>query len=194
MAGTTSYWTDASLEPKRNFRWRVSIPLLAGGQSVIWWVKNFKPPSYDISEVTHNIMDNKFNFPGRLTWTDCSMTMVDPVSPNAVQLTNDIIISAGYSTKSLTSFGAKPTTMSKRKSVVATGNVLVEILNSEGKTIEKWTLHNPWIKSATFSELSYESDDLRTIDITWKYDWAECENFDHTNTAALSSTPQFKPN
>jgi hypothetical protein len=189
----TSYWTDASLEPKRNFRWRVTIPSLQGnGGNVIWWVKNFKAPSYDISEVTHSIMDNKFNFPGRLTWTDCSMTMVDPVSPNAVQLTNDIIIQAGYSTKSLNSFQTKPTTMSKRRSVTATGNVVVEVLNSDGNAIEKWTLFNPWIKSATFSELSYESDDLRTIDIAWKYDWAECENFDHSG-AVVGVNPQFKP-
>lgn len=190
MAATTSYWTDASLEPKRNFRWRVTITGLAE-QNVIWWVKNFKTPSYDISEVTHSIMDNKFNFPGRLTWTDCSMTMVDPVSPNAVQITNDIIINAGYSTKNLPSFQNKPTTMSKRKSVSATGNVLVEVLNSDGNAIEKWTLHNPWIKTVSFSELSYESDDLRTIDITWKYDWAQCENFDH-DRIKIGDT-QFEP-
>ena len=189
----TSYWTDASLEPKRNFRWRVTIPSLQGdGGNVIWWVKNFKSPSYDISEVTHNIMDNKFNFPGRLTWTDCTMTMVDPVSPNAVQLTNDIIINAGYSTKSLASFQNKPTTMSKRRSVAATGNVVVEVLNSDGNTVEKWTLFNPWIKAASFSELSYESDDLRTIDLTWKYDWAECENFDHSGNE-VGVNPQFSP-
>lgn len=172
-----SFWTESSIEPKRNFRFRVEITGF-GDNSVIWWVKNFKTPSYDISETPHDFMDNKYYFPGRLTWADCSMSLVDPVSPNAAQLTNKIILDAGYKIKQKTDLDGKATTMSKNNSVNATKAVIVTILDSEGALVEKWTLRNAWLKGATFSDLSYDNDDLRTIDLTWRYDWAECEHKD----------------
>lgn len=36
-----SFWTEASIEPKRNFRFKVEITGF-DDNSVIWWVKNFK--------------------------------------------------------------------------------------------------------------------------------------------------------
>jgi len=172
-----SFWTESSTEPKRNFRFKVEITGF-DDNSVIWWVKNFKTPSYDISETTHDFMDNKYYFPGRLTWADCTMSLVDPVSPNAAQLTNKIILDAGYKVKEKKDIDATPKTMSKNNSVKATIAVMVTILDSEGKLIEKWTLKNAWLKGASFSDLSYDNDDLRTIDLTWRYDWAECEHKD----------------
>ena len=185
-----SFWTESSIEPKRNFRFKVEITGF-GSNSVIWWAKNFKTPSYDISETPHDFMDNKYYFPGRLTWADCSMSLVDPVSPNATQLTNDIVLKAGFKIKTaadLNTAGAL-TTMSKKNSVdVATKSVVVTILNSEGKMIEMWTLRNAWLKGATFSDLSYEDDGLRTIDMTWRYDWAECEHGDGTGEFSTNVT------
>ena len=53
---------------------------------------------------------------------------------------------------------------------------MVSILNSDGKTIEQWTLKNSWIKTVVWSDLAYDNDELRTIDITFRYDWAVCDN------------------
>jgi hypothetical protein len=172
-----AFWTEQTNEPKRNYRFLVEITGLgAGGDaSVQWWAKNFKVPSYEISEVPHDFMDNKYYFPGRLTWADCSMQLVDPVSPNAVALTNQVIVDSGYSVKTNSDLDS-PSSMSKSKAVGALGNVIVSILNSDGTTIEQWTLKNPFIKSVTWSDLSYDNDELRTIDITFRYDWAVCDN------------------
>ena len=108
-----SFWTEASIEPKRNFRFKIEITGF-GTNSVIWWAKTFKPPSYDINEAEHNFMDNKYYFPGRLTWADCSTQLVDPVSPNAVQLTNQIILDAGFKVKTANDLNGNLTTMSKK--------------------------------------------------------------------------------
>jgi len=179
-----SFWTESAIEPKRNFRFKVEI-VGFGDNSVIWWAKNFKTPSYDIGEATHDFMDNKYYFPGRLTWTDCTTTLVDPVSPNATALTNDIVLKAGFKIKTATDLNqdGQLTTMSKKNSVqAATKAVVVTILNSEGNMIEKWTLKNAWLKGVSFSDLSYEDDGLRTIDMTWRYDWAECEHGDGSDS------------
>ena len=174
-----SFWTEATSEPKRNFRFQVSI-VGFGTDSVIWWAKNFKTPSYDVSETTHDYLDNKYYFPGRLTWADCTMTLVDPVSPNAAALTNNIILNSGYSVKDQ---GSTPSTMGKANSVAAVGAVITTIFNADGDPIEEWTLKNAFLKGATYSDLSYDNDDLRTIDLTWRYDWAECDHADETKAA-----------
>ena len=93
-----SFWTDNTTEPKRNFRWRVSFLNLASGvagaptESAIWWAKTVDTPSYTVTDVTHSFFDNEYKFPGRVQWQDVSMTLVDPISPNAVYLTNQIIL------------------------------------------------------------------------------------------------------
>ena len=172
-----AFWTEQQNEPKRNYRFLVQITGLgAGGEaSVQWWAKNFKVPSYEVGETAHDFMDNKYYFPNRLTWSDCTMQLVDPVSPNAVALTNQVIIDSGYNVKTAGDLN-RPETMSKEKAVGALGNVVVSILNADGDTIEEWTLMNPFIKAVSFSDLSYDNDDLRTIDVTFRYDWAVCDN------------------
>lgn len=180
-----AFWTDATLQPKRNYRFRITITGLAG-ESVVWWAKGFKPPSYEVSEATHDHLDNKFYFPGRLTWNDCSMTLVDPVSPNAVAQTNQIVVNSGYLIKDSTTSAA---TISRSGAASALGDVVIEILDAAGDPIETWTLANSFIKSVSFSDLAYDNDELRTIDIAFRYDWAVCENANQSGDEAV----QFEP-
>jgi hypothetical protein len=167
-----AFWNEANVEPKRNYRFQVEITGL-DGDSVVWWAKTFKVPSYAISEATHDYMDNKYYFPGRLTWDDVNMQLVDPVSPNAVALTNKMVQASGYNVKTGAS---QRETMSKSAAVGAIKSVVVSILNANGDAIEVWTLKNPFIKTVSFSDLSYEDDNLRTVDLTFRYDWAVCDN------------------
>jgi hypothetical protein len=185
-----SFWTSNAVEPKRNFRWRVSfsIPGSDGGESKltpIWWAKTVDTPSYEVTSVEHSFFDNTFKFPGRVKWNDVKMTLVDPITPNAVQATNQIILNSGYYIKDKDTadkdFGKKPTSITKSAAVSATGVVMIEILNGAGAPVETWTLKNPFITNVSFSNLDYSNDDMRTIDLTWRYDWAECENKDIRN-------------
>jgi len=184
-----SFWTDATAQPKRNYRFRVTISGFASNESVVWWVKSFKPPSFELSEATHEHLDNKFYFPGRVTWNECSMTLVDPVTPNAVQMTNQLLIDSGYIVKGA---GATAQTVNRtmaNNALGGLGGVVVEILDATGNAIETWTLMNPFIKSVAFSDLAYDNDDLRTIDVGFRYDWATCANQD----ANQSYPTQFEP-
>ena len=186
MAG--EFWTSAKSEPKRNFRFLVML-----GGKVIWWAKTVTTPSYDVAEVEHNFLDNKFYFPGRVSWSTVSMTLVDPVSPDAVQMTNDYVIGASlpvpnYKIKNEASGTNEPKTVSKAKAVAALGTVNIQVLNAEGVAIEQWDLNNAFIQSAKYGDLDYSNDDLRTIELTIRYDWATCVINDGT-----TSTPQFEP-
>lgn len=183
-----TFWHQASMQPKRNYRFQIIIPNLSanaepdGSDNIIWWVKNFKPPSYTVSEATHEYMDNKYYWPGRVSWEECSMQLVDPVSPNAVGLTNKILQNSGYVVKANANDGPEAAvnqlqTIGKINAVAAMGNIEVRVLSADGQPIETWTLANPFIKSVSFANLDYTSDDLRTIDISFRYDYANCINY-----------------
>ena len=187
-----SFWTENTTEPKRNFRWRVTMGNLASlgtganiNSSAVWWAKTVDTPSYTVTDITHPFYDNEYKFPGRVQWQDVSMTLVDPISPNAAQLTNQIILNAGYSIKGAAEFASagssKPTSITKAAANAAVGAVVIDIFSGAGDVVESWTMFNPFITSVKFSTLDYSNDDMRTIDLTWKYDWAGCDHPDGGN-------------
>ena len=161
-----AFWTSKDAAPKRNFRFLVQM---GANQEVIWWAKTVSTPSFDVAEVEHDYLDNKYYFPGRVTWQEVSMTLVDPVSPDAVKITNDYIIGSGATPNYKVKDEAdNETTVSKAKAVDALGTVTIMVLNAEGDAIETWTLKNAFIKSAKYGDLDYSSDDLRTIELTMR--------------------------
>jgi hypothetical protein len=171
-----AFWSTNDVEPKRNFRFKVQITGLASNTGaptdVLWWAKTVTTPGFDVSEVEHNYLDNKFYFPGRVSWNEVSLTLVDPISVDAVSITNELLVKSGYSVKaSETSLQ----TMSKNKATSSgIEKIVIEILNADGIAIETWTLNQPFIKSAKYGDLDYSSDDLRTVELSVRYDWAEC--------------------
>jgi len=177
-----TFWTSAKTEPKRNYRWKVTLAGF-GGQNVLWWAKTVTVPSFDVSEVEHNFFDNKYYYPGRVSWSEITMTLVDPISPDAVQLTNKLLIDSGYNVPPNPTAANTKRTISKRRAT-GTGfkSLDIEIVNSEGETIELWEVKNPFIKSAKYGDLDYSNDDLRTVEMTIRYDWAVCTTGQKTGT------------
>ena len=99
-----SFWTDGTAEPKRNFRFLVTLSsttTTGNGEvtGVLWFAKSVSTPSFNVSSVTHDFLDNKYYYPGRVEWQTVSLTLVDPVSPDAVGLTNQILSDSGYKVK-----------------------------------------------------------------------------------------------
>lgn len=168
-----AFWSTAEVEPKRGFRFLIQI-----GDDVIWWAKQVNTPSFDVGEVEHSFLGNKYYFPGKVSWTEVSLTLVDPVSPDAVHKTNEYLIGSGYMIPDGTvdAGNAQAETISKVKAIdTGLKSVLIQVLNADGDIIEKWTLNNPFIKSVKFGDLSYEDDALRTVELGIRYDWATCE-------------------
>ena len=177
----TDFWTDGSAEPKRNFRWLVTFNG-AGTDSgngnvtgVLWFAKNVTSPSFNVTSVTHDFLDNKYYYPGRVEWQTISLTLVDPVSPDAVGFVNQILTATGYNIKNSNAGIGDAKTISKKGATDAgLKNLQIDILNADGDSLEKWELQNPFIESAKFGDLDYTNDDLRTVELTIKYDWATC--------------------
>ena len=180
-----AFWTEQANEPKRNFRFLVEITRLGdnGADSVQWWARSFKVPSYIISETTHDFMDNKFYYPGRLTWDDVTLNLVDPAGDkDVIKKTMSIITNAGYDIRenptTTTNQNAMATISKQQFSANASSlgptAFIIEILDEAGAVIETWTLNNPFLKAVDFDTMSYDSDELRSISMTVAFDWATC--------------------
>tara|TARA_R100001443_G_C3324600_1_gene170913 strand:+ start:382 stop:972 length:591 start_codon:yes stop_codon:yes gene_type:complete len=180
MPTNANFWNQSSLEPKRQFRWMLYI---SGMPQFI--VKTAKKPSFTVNESTHDFLNYKFYYPGRVTWNTVDVTIVDPIQPDSTASLVNILNAAGYVLPS--DFMAEgnrsaPTTISKQAFVEAMGGQihLVQIGANSGaqvgqNVIEKWTLNNPWLTSVDFGQLDYGSDELVNLSMTIRYDWASLE-------------------
>ena len=161
-----AFWSDGTgNDPKRGFRW-----ILLMDDIPVYTVKKVSKPSFTVQESTHQYINHTYYYPGRVEWQTVSMTLVDPVQPDAAQTLVEIIRDAGYKPASDSNdYG----TMSKAKSVNSLGKVRIRQIDAEGAMLEEWTLNNAWVKDVKFGELAYDSDDLTEIEVELRYDWAE---------------------
>ncbi len=180
MTATQGFWSDRNLEPKRKFRWVLSFSGVPQ-----WIVKKVQKPTITVSEAEHTFLNYKFYYPGRVEWNEISVTLADPVEPDASAIMEHIIHASGYvppnqflTAKSnghplQTAQDGKLVTIAKKNAVNALGGKMyLQQIDALGNKIEEWQLFNPWVKSVNFDELDYESDDLINLELSIRYDWA----------------------
>jgi hypothetical protein len=165
--GDQRFWSDHSIEPKRKFRW------IMGFNGIPYWLlKKASRPTISVTEAEHVFLNYKFYFPGRVEFDEMSVTIADPLHPDASATMMDLLKNSGYVTPDLINLQS-PKTMTKRAAVEAVGGKLfMAQLDSKGEIVEEWSFWNPWIKSVNFDEADYESDDLINLEVTFRYDWA----------------------
>ena len=178
------FWSDASIEPKRKYRFLLSFNGIPQ-----WIVKTTGKPNFSVSESEHSFINYKFYYPGRLEWEEISMTLVDPVDPDMSATFSDIITQGGY---------APPTdqnslgTISKAKATSALGAVTITQIDSDGNPIETWTLWNPFIEDIKYGEsLDYGNAELTEISISLRYDWARIETANDSSAVASGGREFF---
>jgi len=166
--GNQSFWTDPRApEPKRGYRWLMEM----GGTGIpAYTLKKVSKPSFTVSETAHKYLNHTYWYPGRVEWNTVSMTLADPVNPDAAAMVMAVIQASGYSP--LTQYVDHPKTMSKKKASDALGQLVIKQIDSDGNEIERWTLVNAWIKDVKTGELDYESDDLVNLELEIRYDFA----------------------
>jgi len=162
----SSFWSDHNTEPKRQYRWVLNM-----GSVDAWLIKKVGKPSFSITESKHQFINHSFYYPGRVEWEKISVTLVDPVTPDASKSMEAIVRAAGY--KLPTDAQVAQNTISKGNSVRALGNVSIKQIDADGNPIEEWKLTNAWVTSVKFGELDYSSDEMVEITLELRYDYAE---------------------
>ena len=186
-----AFWHTGDVEPKRNYRFLVQLGdgnVAMGG--VQWWAKTCDTPSWDVSEVEHNFYDNKYYYPGRVSWNEISMTVVDPKATNVDWKLNKTLQDGNYNIKDEPAATDAPKSMSKSSVKASLGQVTITVYDAEGNQVEKWSLKNAWLKSAKFGTLDYSSDELKQVDLTIRYDWCLVDGDGTTDFPQLHKAPE----
>jgi len=173
---TSKFWSDASLEPKRQHRWLLYVggtPIAGSTQGTIgiptYVVKRVTKPQFNISETVHSYFGHKFYYPGSVEWQTTSFTLVDPVEPDVSEKLYNALISSGYNVPE----SHQVNTLSKDLSVKALGEIItLQQLDAENTIVDEFSLYNPWITSVEFGSLDYESDAMVEVVVTVRYDYA----------------------
>ncbi len=168
-------WTDAKTAPKRHFQFHVSFG--SGATEIpVWTIKTVTKPKANVSSIEHSFLNHTFKYPGRVTWDNITLTLIDPVDKQTAKTVLDALIESGYqypdaNPNIMTGQGK---TISKLNATQAINDVLIKQTNSEGKTIETWKLNNPFIVSIDWGgTLDYTSDELNEITVELAFDWAK---------------------
>ena len=190
-----TFWNDQNFEPKRVFRWKVSLltatPGAAGGAGTnvpAFFAKKITKPVLTVEEAEHKYLNKSFYFPGHLKWDPVTVTLIDDNAGTVVDSITSMFKAANYSvidagdTTSVQPPGASnnsEATLPKAQMVdgaAAGQNVSIEQLDADGSVIETIILHNAWVKSFKPTELTYDTEDLSMYDVEFRYDWASYES------------------
>tara|TARA_R110000824_G_scaffold247867_1_gene436916 strand:- start:1254 stop:1829 length:576 start_codon:yes stop_codon:yes gene_type:complete len=164
-----NFWTSPNRDPKRAYRFTVSVSSFEGGG--IWYAKSATKPKFTVTSTEHKYINHTFHYPGRVEWDPVTITIVDPVDPNAASTAAEILQNSGYYIPG--NENAPFTTVNKKDAIGALGRVTIrQIGESDTDILEEWVLNNAWIEGVNFSDLSYDDEELSTIELSIKYDWA----------------------
>jgi hypothetical protein len=168
MGAGSNFWSSTTVDPKRSFRW-----ILIFDQIPTYVVKTVAKPSFTITNIAHNYIGHTFNYPGKITWNEVAVTLVDPVYPDASAKIIKILQASGYAIPGTEE--AATISFSKANAVAALGIPAIAQLDAEGRIVDQWSLYNAWIQDAKFGELAYNTDEMLNVSVTFRYDWAQYE-------------------
>ena len=167
-----SFWQDNNIEPKRGYRFVLSIP---GRETGIkqYLIKTVTKPSFEVGATPHAYLNHTFQYPGRVTWNPVTFTIVDTVNEDSngtIEILK-ILQDMGYELPvPVGTEGRGLKSIAKNTATSALGQVYIKTLNAEGLEVEEWVLNNAWISSATFGDLDYSNEELLSLDLTLQYD------------------------
>ena len=165
------FWSNVNTDPKRRFRF-----ILQAGNIPVWTVKTASKPRVSVGTVEHQFLNHTFKYPGRVTWDNITMTLVDPVDPDLAFTFLQKLRRSGYD------YPTSPNVRSTINKADATGpqgisGVSIAQIDADGNEIEKWKLTNPFIVSIDFGGgLDYSAEEMNEISVEMAYDWAELVN------------------
>jgi hypothetical protein len=162
-----SFWASSKIEPKRQHRWLIQF-VTAGWSSHV--AKKVGRPSYTIGETEHKFLNHSFWYPGRITWEAIDVEIVDLGGEQDSTLKlYEALRTAGY----IFPDSSGEETISKKQAVTALGEVSIQELDAAGTPASKFILHNAWISKAQLGDLDYSGEELVSLTLTLRYDFAK---------------------
>jgi hypothetical protein len=146
-------------EPLRKNRWLLRFPADLGIQE--WWCQTAHRPAIKQEGKPIQFLNTETYVVGRYTWDEMQVTLRDPIGPSASQAVMEWVRLHSESVSGRQGYAAGY----KR-------DVELEMLDPTGVVVSKWILKNTMCTAADFGDLDYSRDDLATISLTLRFDYA----------------------
>ena len=148
-----------NFEPKMKNRYVMEIDSIPS-----YLVKAANRPTIQFETITLDHINVKRKLKGKGEWQDVSITLYDPIVPSAAQAVMDWV-RLGH--ESITGRDGYADFYKK--------DITFYMLGPVGDKIEQWTLKGAFISQANFGDLSFDSNEPATIELTLTYDYAILE-------------------
>ena len=165
-----SFWSDASLEPKRAYRFRVLF-----NDNSAYTIKKVKNPAVTITQTPHKFLNHTFHYPGRAEWDELDVTFVDPSAPDQTLKLYDKLIKMGY--RNPVNNEQSTHGFTKAAATKTIGDVRIQTLGPVGgggdlDVIGQWALKNAFFTKISWGDFSYDDEGLVELSTTIRYDYA----------------------
>jgi len=141
-------------EPKRKFRWVLAVEGIDA-----FLVKGAARPSYSIEEIELPFINSRRYLAGRLSFSDMSVTLYDPIAPSGAQQVMEWIRTHSETVSGRAGYAD----FYKR-------DIQLKMLDPVGTVVELWDIKGAFITAADFGDLSYDDDAAAEISLTLRFD------------------------
>ena len=148
-----------NFEPKMQNRYIMEIDGIAS-----YLIKVANRPSITFEPVVLDHINVKRKLKGKGEWQDISITLFDPIVPSGAQQVMEWVRT---SHESITGRDGYADFYKK--------DIDIYMLGPVGDKIEQWKLKGAFIQAANFGDLSFDSNEPATIELTLSYDYAILE-------------------
>jgi hypothetical protein len=127
-------------------------------------IKSAARPSITFETIVLDHINIKRKLQGKGDWQDITITLYDPIVPSGAQSVMEWV-----------RLGHESITGRRGYADFYKKDITFYMLGPVGDKIEQWTLKGAFINSANFGDLSFDSNEPATVELTLSYDYAILE-------------------
>ena len=148
-----------NFEPKMKNRYVMEIDGIPS-----YLVKAAARPSIQFETIVLDHINIKRKLQGKGDWQDINITLYDPIVPSGAQSVMEWV-----------RLGHESITGRRGYADFYKKDITFYMLGPVGDKIEQWTIKGAFINSANFGDLSFDSNEPATVELTLSYDYAILE-------------------
>ena len=141
-------------EPKRGYRWVMAIEGIDA-----FLMQSAARPQINIGSTPIKFINSYRNISGKLEFQDISVKLHDPIAPSGAQQVMEWIRTHYESVSGRAGYAD----FYKR-------DIQLKMLDPIGTVVELWDIKGAILTSANFQSLTYDGEDIMSIDLGIKYD------------------------
>jgi hypothetical protein len=148
-----------NFEPKMKNRYVMEIDGIPS-----YMIKAANRPSINFETITMDHINIKRKLQGKGEWQDITITLFDPIVPSGAQAVMEWV-----------RLGHESITGRRGYADFYKKDIDIYMLGPVGDKIEQWKLKGAFIVSANFGDLSFDSNEPASIELSLAYDYAILE-------------------